>query len=67
MDSINPGMSATRADGLGDDARIYSPLTEIYEGVEHPECVVILAEVETFLMEQIHSSVVTVKPRQTKR
>ena len=67
MDSINTGMGAARADSLGDDVRIYSPLTQVYEGVQHPECVVILAEVETFLVEQIHCGVVTVKPGQTKR
>ena len=67
MDSINTGMSATTAYSLGDNAGIYSPLTEVDEGVQHPECVVISAQVETSLVEQIHCGVVTVKTRQTLR
>ena len=67
MDSINTGMSATITDSLGDGAGINSPLTEVDEGVEHPECVVISAQVETSLVEQIHCGVVTVKSRQTLR
>ena len=38
------------------------PLTEIDEGVEHSEAVVILANIEAFVMELVHSSIVTVKP-----
>ena len=67
MDSINTWMSATIAYSLGDNARIYSPLTEVYERVQHPECVVVLTQVETSLVEQIHCGVVTVKSRQTLR
>ena len=62
MDSINTRMSTTRADSPGDGGRIYSPLTEVHEGVEHPESEVILTEIETFLVEKIHCGVVTVKP-----
>ena len=60
-------MSATISDSLGDDFRINSPLTQVDEGVEHPESVVILTEVETSLMEQVHSSIVTVKSRKNVR
>ena len=62
MDSINTGMSATITNSPGECGRVYSSLTEVDEGVQHPECVVVLPEVETFLVEEIHSSVVTVKP-----
>ena len=67
MDSINTGMSATIADSPSDNAGVYSPLTEVHEGVEHPESVVIPPQVEASLVEQIHCGVVTVKTRQTKR
>ena len=62
MDSINTRMSATITNSLGDDGRIHPSLTQVDEGVQHPESVVILTEVETLLVEEIHSSVVTVKP-----
>ena len=62
MDSVNTGMSATITNGLDDGGRIYPSLTEVDEGVQHPKCVVILSKVETLLVEEIHSRVVTVKP-----
>ena len=60
MDSVNTGMSATNTNGLDDGGRIYPSLTEVDERVQHPECVVILSNIETLLMECVHTGIVTI-------
>ena len=63
MDSLNFRVSATIADSLSDGVDINSLLTEVCEGLQHPQGELILTEVETSLMEQVHCGVVTVVTR----
>ena len=49
---------------ISDIIDVKVPLTEIDKGVEHSEAVVILANIEAFVMELVHSSIVTVKPKE---
>ena len=58
-------MGATFTDSFKDDFVFYSLFTKDDEGPQHPECVLILSQVETFLMKQVHSGVVTVITKKT--
>ena len=61
MNSVDTGVGTSLSDSFRDHFRVHSSLAKIDERVEHPEGVVVLAEVETSLVEHVHSSVVTVK------
>ena len=49
---------------ISDGIDVKVPLAEIDKGVEHSEAIVILANIEAFVMELVHSSIVTVKPKE---
>ena len=49
---------------ISDGIDVKVPLTEIDKGVEHSEAIVILANIEAFVVELVHSSIVTVKPKE---
>ena len=55
-------MGSIYLDCISDIIDVKVPLTEINKGVQHPEAVVILANIEAFVVETVHGSVVTIKP-----
>ena len=67
MYSIHVGMVTVGMDGSLDDLLIKSSLTQVDKGVEHPESVVILANIEALVMKLINSSIVTIIPRMRNR
>ena len=67
MNSIHMGMVAVGMDGGFDDFLIKSTLTQVDKSVKHPKSIIILANIETFVMELINCSIVTVIPRMSIR
>ena len=63
MYSIHVGMVAVGMNGSLNYILIKSSLTQVDKGVEHPESIVILANVEALVMKLINSSIVAIIPR----
>ena len=66
MDPIHLRMDTIFLDRAGDILLVIFAFTKVDKGIEHPEGVVISPNIETFLVESIHSCVVTVISKQDK-
>ena len=60
MNSIHRGMITVSMHGTCYQFLIKSSFTQVDQCVEHSECVVILSNIETLLMECVHTGIVTI-------